>query len=373
MTQKIAAPRPVAPPAAPSTIRPGTPVLPAPGTRPPTTGPRQVSPARSATEMAARALNASRRQQEASAASGIHSAKLHALLRGDRRNDALLARAFVGRLAKAQLAAKDPGFEQLLLQFGDTEDVDDLLAALDKAELHPAAMALVLAAMAQQHRPGRRRSRLEAALDQWLEGEEDWRLEMLGWLEFGNGLRGELRAQLKTLYQNCSAIEQGLASFFAGLLGIGERRRKIKVLIRALGAELGGSEDERAEGTHLAAVVRDLKRLLIFLGFEEQCGRIAHGLGPPEVDGDLVLRFLLELIDQSWLYADWLEQGVDGLELGQERGYRLMRELAKLCKLLPEPCYRDEDHRQQVLTVLQAYNDRAENPEPAAPEGESGH
>lgn len=322
--------------------------------------------------MASRALSASRRQQEANAASGFHAAKLHSLLRGDRRNDALLARAFVGRLAKAQLAAKDPRFEQLLLQFGDIDDVDDMLGTLDKAELHPAAMALVLAAMAQQHRPGRRRSRLEAALEQWIDGEEDWRLEMLGWLEFGDGLRGELRSQLKSLYQNCGAIEAGLASFFASLIGMGERRRKIKVLIRSLGAELGGSEDDPAQGVHLAAVVRDLKRLLIFLGFEEQCARIAHGLGPPQVEGDDVLRFLLELIDQSWLYADWLEQGVDGLELGEERGYRLMRELARLCKLLPEPCYRDEDHRQHVLDVIQAYNDRAENPEPPQPDGETG-
>ncbi|MFX5622792.1 hypothetical protein ABTE00_21795, partial [Acinetobacter baumannii] len=69
-------------------------------------------------DLAARALSASRRMQEAGL-TNVHSSKLHALLRGDRRNDALLARAFAGKLAKSLLANKDPRIEQLLQQFGD--------------------------------------------------------------------------------------------------------------------------------------------------------------------------------------------------------------------------------------------------------------
>ncbi|MCT9070537.1 TyeA family type III secretion system gatekeeper subunit [Cupriavidus gilardii] len=338
-------------------------ILPGQGGGTASRGPQQVSPARSAMDLAARALNASRRLHEAGL-NNVHSSKLHAVLRGDRRNDALLARAFVGKLAKSLLANKDPRIEQLLQQFGDIDDVDSLFAAIERSELHPAAMALLLAAMAQQHRPGRKRSRLEEALERRLGASGDWELAMLGWLEFG-AMTPELMSQLKSLYQRAGVVQQGMAAFLDQLAGIGERRRKVKVLIRALGAELSGIEDDAAEGIKLAAVVRDLKRLLVFLGCEEQCGRIARALGEPPVEPDTVLRLLIRMVDQPWLYHDWIRGEIEGMQLGRERGFKLARDITRLAKLLPEPCFRDDDHRQQVLTALNEFNDRAENADPA--------
>lgn len=357
MNPKVQGAKPVIP------TGPAPAVLPGQGGGAASRGPQQVSPARSAMDLAARALNASRRLHEAGL-NNVHSSKLHALLRGDRRNDALLARAFVGKLAKSLLANKDPRIEQLLQQFGDIEDVDSLFAAIERSELHPAAMALLLAAMAEQHRPGRKRSRLEEALERRLGASGDWELAMLGWLEFG-AMTPELMSQLKSLYQRAGVVQQGMAAFLDQLAGIGERRRKVKVLIRALGAELSGIDDDAAEGIKLAAVVRDLKRLLIFLGCEEQCGRIARALSEPPVEPDSVLRLLIRMVDQPWLYHDWIRGEVDGMELGRERGFKLVRDITRLVKLLPEPCFRDDDHRQQVLTALNEFNDRAENADPA--------
>ncbi|QQE08673.1 TyeA family type III secretion system gatekeeper subunit [Cupriavidus sp. ISTL7] len=266
-----------------------------------------------------------------------------------------------GQVAAGQ---QGPRIEQLLQQFGDIDDVDSLFAAIERSELHPAAMALLLAAMAQQHRPGRKRSRLEEALERRLGASGDWELAMLGWLEFG-AMTPELMSQLKSLYQRAGVVQQGMAAFLDQLAGIGERRRKVKVLIRALGAELSGIEDDAAEGIKLAAVVRDLKRLLVFLGCEEQCGRIARALGEPPVEPDTVLRLLIRMVDQPWLYHDWIRGEIEGMQLGRERGFKLARDITRLAKLLPEPCFRDDDHRQQVLAALNEFNDRAENADPA--------
>ncbi|TWG84965.1 type III secretion system TyeA family effector delivery regulator [Cupriavidus gilardii J11] len=363
MTNKVQSPTPVPRPAAPVTA-PAT--VQQAGVPMPQRGPQQMMPARSAIDLAAKALNVTRRMAESGIAN-VHAAKLHALLRGDRRNEALVARAFVGKLAKSLLSAKDPRIEHLLQQFIGLDDEDELFSVLDKAELHPAAMALVLAAMAEQHRPGRRRTRLEDRLAKQLGSGRDWELAMLGWLEFG-AMQPELMTQLKNLYQRAGVVQQGLAAFFAELSGVGDRRRKVKVLIRALGAELAGLDDDPPEGVRLAAVVRDLKRLLIFLGCEEQCARIAIGLGQPTVETDAVLGLLIRMIDQGWLYADWLQAACEAIPLEPRRGFKLARDINRMVKLLPDPCFRDDDHRDQVLSALAEFIERGEDLDQAEPE-----
>jgi type III secretion system TyeA family effector delivery regulator len=310
-------------------------------------------------DMASSALSATRNLQNTGAPL---NSKLHALLRGERRNDALMARALVGRLAKGMKSQNDPRLEQLLLQFGEIEDTDALLSAIGKARLHPSASALLLAAMAQQHRPGKKRSRLEDALGELIGEGTDWELSMLGWLEFGP-MNREQMSQLKALYQRTDVVRQGLSNFFQKLVGVAQRRRKLKVLIRALGAELSGCDDDPAEGMRLAAVVRDLKRLLMFMGCEEQCARIARGLGEPAVETDTVLGFLIRLIDQAWLYADWVAAECAELRLGDARGYQLVRGITGMVKMLPDPCFRDEEQRRQMVEALTEYGEREDEAE----------
>lgn len=350
-------------------LPPVRPVAPASPAQPGPRGvPQQVYPARSAMDMAARTLNAARNMQVVAA--GVNP-KLHALLRGARRNEALMARALVGRLAKGMMSQKDSRLEQLMLQFGDIEDVDELLSAMGKAALNPSASALLLAAMAQQHRAGRKRSRLDDALGELIGDGTDWELSMLGWLEFGPMDREQM-AQLKALYQRTDVVRQGLSSFFQKLTGVSQRRRKLKVLIRALGAELSGCDDDPAEGTRLAAVVRDLKRLLMFIGCEEQCARIARGLGEPIVEADTVLGFLIRLIDQAWLYADWIAADCAEQKLGDARAYRLARGITGLVKMLPDPCFRDEDQRRQMVEALTEYGEREDEAPMETPSGAPG-
>jgi type III secretion system TyeA family effector delivery regulator len=227
------------------------------------------------------------------------------------------------------------------------------MAAMRKASLHPAAMALLLAAMAQVHN-GRKRSRLEQELDGLLAAGSDWELTMLGWIEFGP-MNRELAAQMKSLYQRSSLVREGLAKFFDQLLGVGERRRKIKVLIRALGAELAGLDDDPPEGARLADTVRDLKRLLMFLGCEEHCARIAASMRSAPVDADAVLRILIRMIDQFWLYPEWIENEARALSLDEDDVFRLARRFLGLTKLLAEPCFRDQDQRKQVVEALEGF------------------
>jgi type III secretion system TyeA family effector delivery regulator len=319
-------------------------------------------------EMAASALSATRNLPNTGAAV---NPKLHALLRGERRNEALMARALVGRLAKGMKSQNDPRLEQLLMQFGEIEDTDQLLSAMSKAALHPSASALLLAAMAQQHRPGKKRSRLDDALGELIGDGTDWELSMLGWLEFGP-MNREQMSQLKALYQRTDVVRQGLSNFFQKLIGVAQRRRKLKVLIRTLGAELSGCDDDPAEGMRLATVVRDLKRLLMFVGCEEQCARIARGLGEPVVETDTVLGFLIRLIDQSWLYADWVAAECAELKLADARRYQLARGITGVVKMLPDPCFRDEEQRRQMVEALTEYGEREDEAESDPPSGKSG-
>lgn len=313
----------------------------------------QVYPPESVSDLAASALRSLRGPQTWSNS----SARLHAMLQGDRRNDALLARALVGRVAKSMLALKDNKLEELLRQFPDADDTDQLLQGMKKAGLAPAAQALLLAAMAQQHRVGRRRRQLEEALDELLAGGTDWELALLGWVEFG-AINQEAMSELKSLYQRTSMVRQGLARFLQQLAGVGQRRRKIKVLIRALGAELAGGSETAPDGARLVSVVRDLKRLLIFLGCEEQCAHIAAGLGTPGVDGEVILKLLIRMIDEAWLFPDWIGEEAKAISLDPCMGFKLGRGFTWLTKRLPEPCFRDEEQRKQILETLAAFAER---------------
>jgi type III secretion system TyeA family effector delivery regulator len=130
-----------------------------------------------------------------------------------------------------------------------------------------------------------------------------------------------------------------------------------------LGAELSGIEDEPAEGERLGCVVRDLKRLLMFLGCEEQCADIARSLGEPTVEADSVLGLLIRLIDQSWIYPDWFANEAARLKLEPVRAFKLGRGLAAVLKLLPEPCFRDDAQRKQTLEALASFNEREDETE----------
>ncbi|CAG9185916.1 TyeA family type III secretion system gatekeeper subunit [Cupriavidus pampae] len=313
--------------------------------------PYQVSSATSAMEMAAKTLAAASIGRPTYAS--IHNAKLSALLKGQRRNDALLSRNVVNHLSRRMIQLRDPRMEDLMRMAPEDDDVDVVMRSLRRKSLQPAAMALIVSSLALNCPPGRRRMRLDRELDRILSDGSDWDFGLLGWLEFGT-IDQNYTTQMKALYQRAMTSTGELAKFFDRLRKVPHRRKKIGILIEALGAELSGLENDPPEGAHLAAVIKDLRRLLVFLGFDEACGAIVMHCDTPGLTDDFILHLVIRMIDQFSIYDEWIENQLTEVELTKERKITLLHELIRLFKMFPDTCFRDPDQRKQIVDAIQA-------------------
>ena len=232
---------------------------------------------------------------------------------------------------------------------------DGLHARLAAADLPPGAAALVFAALAGRSASGSARRRyFDDMLDAQL-ADDDWQLNLLSWIEFGGGASVAL-PELKLLYQSAMQPDQPLAAWFKELRGLADRRRKLRALIRALGFSLS-ADGEVLEGEHLAAVVTDLKRLLIFFGMEEQCAQLAACMPMPRPQADDVFAMLLEMIDESWIYEGWLQERFRTLRVNVKISPRFAYRLRRLVQALPEPCFREDEQREQIVEALESLID----------------
>ncbi|KOC90709.1 type III secretion system gatekeeper subunit SctW [Winslowiella iniecta] len=272
-------------------------------------------------------------------------------------------RAMLQRLAR-QVAVVAPNQSEELRQripaIEQVEEVDDLLNSMRKHELDAGEMALLLATMLNDSdlSPTRRR-RLEMALERVMK-DDDWKLQLFGLLEFG-GLGPAGLAELRRLYQQAASRQSGLAYWFAQFRQLLDRRRKLKTLIRALSFEL--SAEFGISDIRLGAVITDLKRILQFLTIEDHCDRMARALNSPGVDGDRITTELLEIIQQSWVYPDWLKDRATQMlpEGYSQHGYA--RRMVDLVKMLPDDCFEDIEQRETVLQAFTEYQEKLVNEE----------
>ncbi|KVN03476.1 secretion protein [Burkholderia sp. MSMB1552] len=253
----------------------------------------------------------------------------------------------IGAVSAAQLddlRRRMPGIDEL-------EDVGDAMRA---AGMNDGEMALLLGAMLEEGKlSGARRRRAEARLAAVLSGDE-WALQLFAHLEFGRAGQAGL-AQLRQLYQRATARERRLTQWFDEFRRLPDRRRKLKTLIRALAFEL--SSEGPAMDVRLAAVITDLKRILQFLGIEDHCGRCADSLRAADVDGDALIAALLEIVEQSWLSAAWLDAQTRRMMPDATLRYRHAKGMMELVKLLPDDCFDDADQR---TTILDAFGEHLE-------------
>ncbi|CAM3453378.1 TyeA family type III secretion system gatekeeper subunit [Rouxiella silvae] len=77
----------------------------------------------------------------------------------------------------------------------------------------------------------------------------------------------------------------------------------------------------------------------------------------PEVTGDRITEELLEIVQQSWVYSDWLYDRASKLLPEGQSHHGYARRMVGLVKMLPELCFEDIEQRE---TVLQAFNDYQE-------------
>lgn len=202
----------------------------------------------------------------------------------------------------------------------------------------------------QGHNPLRRRALAQQLED--LMKEEGWEIALFGALEF-NGMPKQNLAPLKRLFQQVMDDEEySVISFFEKIKEWSDRKRRIKILLRAMAFELN-SQPASEKGRRLKVMIDRLKRLLLFLGLEERCQAVASSY---QIEGDILLSEILYITAQSWVFKDWLEERLDNaLNLKNKQKLQFIFDLTVLFKTMPDGCFVDDDHREQILEVLSSF------------------
>lgn len=215
---------------------------------------------------------------------------------------------------------------------------------------------LCVAALLLAEKPNSKRRRALSDKLAELMGEKDWEISLFGMLELGQVSKGAL-AQINRLFQQAMDEEvASLAEWFQRIMDWPDRRQRLRVLLRMMAFELSvcvvGSQQER-----LAGVLVRLRRLLLFLGLEQECLRTESAC---EMASGTLLPLLIEMTNESWLFDEWLAPRLAQLVESVRSYNRLLQHLDALFSLMPDPCFNDEDQREQILTVLRSMKgDRA--------------
>lgn len=270
------------------------------------------------------------------------------LLLGTRRQDEKQAkttrqeRSMQALLALIQKMLESSGDQNLLAKFS--------FAGQD-SELNRAQKMLQISSLLLQYHdnPARRRT-LSQQLAALME-EAGWEVELFGLLEFGQLNPAALR-QMKRLFQQSidDEEEQSLDEWFKRVSRWQDRKRKIRVLLRALAFDMSTQPPTSRRSHRLAAVLRQLRRVLLFLGLEDHCNQVGCACG---LQGEVVLQEVLTIVGQSWLFSEWLQQRFSQLEqLTPQRQPGFVLRLCELFKLMPATCFKDDDQREQILETL---------------------
>ncbi|MBE8167775.1 MAG: TyeA family type III secretion system gatekeeper subunit [Shewanella sp.] len=153
---------------------------------------------------------------------------------------------------------------------------------------------------------------------------------------------------LKNLYQRATHGEGGLAKWFSLLKDMPERRKRIKVLLRALSNSLN-DHNTGTDMVKLISVIDDLRRLLIFMSIEDYCSLLAKSC---DIEDSSVLNITLELVEQSWVYAEWLAERINNLSLADDKRIGFLRRWRDLLLQLPPKCFRDPEQQEHIAESM---------------------
>ncbi|WP_175007352.1 HrpJ domain-containing protein [Burkholderia lata] len=275
--------------------------------------------------------------------------------RGTTNQDCMRGRVLALKLVTELAAVDSVELDNVLSGPRDWLEAPQLLDALRRQTSDPGQMALMLAGMLARGQPDRRlRRKLEDALVAVI-ADDDLALSLFGVLEFGQSTL-VLRQELRQLYHRASASRQKLSQWL-DVLGEGEaRQRKLRTMLRVLAYELSAS-GQPIVGSHLAAVIGDLKQLLRLLGLETHCDRAVEVLALPNLNGERLLRSVVVLVEQIWVNADSVAEMLPPVIPDQR--YRLVHALAKLIQLLPVDCFIDHEHKTQLEVAIAELRERS--------------
>lgn len=217
-------------------------------------------------------------------------------------------------------------------------------------EYHRVAQLLAVASRLREDEAlsEKKRLALERLLDE-LMTNKGWEVSLFGMLSLTSLDRAVL-AQIKQLLQQVSDDDDdgSLISWFSRIANWPDRRKRLQVLLQAVAFELACCQG-KTQKRRLAAVLCHLRRLLLFLGMEETCLRLEKLCQLP---ANTLLALLIDIIAESWLFSQWLNQRLNMLQLTRSLRMRLLHHLDGVITSLSEPCFNDEEQRNQILDVV---------------------
>lgn len=277
--------------------------------------------------------------------------------RADPRDDKARARALLEQQTRLLSRVNRAQLDALRQQLRDLPHAPDPAELVRRAGLSGGHAALVVAAwLADDNlRPGVR-ARLQRLLAELTSGD-DWAIEAFAVLECGSPGPALLQ-QLKTLYRQAHGQQRSLVQWFDECRRFGQRRARLRALLQALGLELGAQNAE-ADTAHLAGVIDDLRRVVLFLTLESTCEQSAAAMrtaGYATCETDTMIAEMLTLLDQPWAGAEWFAQRASYLGMvSPETHYAFARELTLLVKSAHDGCFRDETQRDALNEALDTW------------------
>ena len=281
---------------------------------------------------------------------------------GDRdvRDDKQRARALFEQQMHRFARVSGAQFETLRGQLRDLPFVADPHQLIRQAQMSAGHAALVVAAwLADGGLDAGTRARLRRVLDE-LTSSETWAIEAFAALECANGQNPgmALLQQLKSLFRQSQGPQRSLTQWFDECRRFAQRRARLRALMQALGLELGAQYAD-ADVQRLAAVVDDLRRVVLFLTLESACEQSARHMrsaGCRAFETDTMISETLTLLDQPWAGAEWLAQRAAYLGMATvDARYAFARELTRLVQSAHDGCFRDGTQRESLGEALEVW------------------
>ena len=242
---------------------------------------------------------------------------------------------------------------RVVSQLSNLKNSEDILNKLDVSGLSKGEIALALSSLlSYKGLDASVKKALKKRLQALME-EADIELEIMAATN-GVKLNQESMKALKNLYQRAKSGEKGLMHWFDVLLKHEDRKKYLSILIRALTEPLHEGQ-KRDDLTMVAATVVDLRRMLLFLTFEDHCNAIARAC---KIDENSVKTLTLELLDQSWCYPDMIATLIDRVLQDESIKINFLTRLRQLFQLMSVDCFRDEEQKQHINDTLMQLSER---------------
>jgi type III secretion system TyeA family effector delivery regulator len=265
------------------------------------------------------------------------------------------------RHALLEQLAEDRDLSLLNIELGD---LDTLMTLLDSEEVPFDQGLLLLASWGENEAlDGQKRKKIKDRLTALMDANPEWALEMFATLELGDVSPQTLSPLLQVMKRHQDKQDkeeaENLWEWFEEISDWPERDKRVRVLIRTLAVELSFCTDESHQ-KRLVATIKDLKKLLLFLGIEERSAFVAKSV---ELPARRVMKELLHTIEQTWITDSWVAHRLVSLSLTEDKHILYLGRFTEILKYLPDLCFLDDAQRSQILEAFTAVYDRLSDEE----------